>query len=255
MVDQASEGRATLKAWLFDLDGVVTDTAAIHSRSWKRLFDEFLERRAGGGAFEPLKLPDDYLAHIDGKPRYEGVRDFLASRGIVLPMGTPDDPPGDDTVCALGNAKNDYFNEVLARDAVPVFERCLALIEQLRAGGRTTACVSSSKNCRPVLRAAGLEDRFDAVVDGTDLEARGLRGKPEPDSYLAAAEAVGADAATAVVLEDALSGVEAGKRGGFGLVVGIDRGAGAEALRAAGAHRVVADAGDLVDDPVVTGVG
>lgn len=243
----------TIKAWLFDLDGVVTDTASIHGRAWKRLFDGYLERRAGGGDFEPLKLPEDYLAHIDGKPRYEGVRDFLASRGIELPWGSPDDAPGDETVCALGNTKNDWFNQVLAKEGVPVFEQCVALIDRLRVQGHKTACVSSSKNCRPVLKSAGLFDRFDAVVDGTDLEHEGLRGKPEPDTYVRAAERLGSTPAEAAVFEDALSGVEAGRRGRFGLVVGVDRGAGAEALKAHGADRVVADAGDLLDDPAVTG--
>ena len=255
MPDDTGGTPETITAWLFDLDGVVTDTASIHGRAWKRLFDGYLERRAGGGAFEPLRLPEDYLAHIDGKPRYEGVRDFLASRGIELPLGTPDDAPGDDTVCALGNAKNDWFNEVLAKEGVPVFDKCVALIDRLRARGLKTACVSSSKNCRPVLATAGLADRFDTVVDGTDLEREGLRGKPEPDTYVRAAERLGATPAEAAVFEDALSGVEAGRRGGFGLVVGVDRGAGAAALEAQGADRVVADAGDLLDDPAVAGNG
>jgi len=253
-VSEATGGTpTTITAWLFDLDGVVTDTASIHGRAWKRLFDGFLKRRAGDGDFEPLKLPEDYLAHIDGKPRYEGVRDFLASRGIELPWGSVDDAPGEETVCALGNAKNDWFNEVLAKEGVPVFDRCVALIDRLRAHGHQTACVSSSKNCRPVLKTAGLFEHFDAIVDGTDLEREGMRGKPEPDTYVRAAERLGATPAEAAVFEDALSGVEAGRRGKFGLVVGVDRGAGAEALRAGGADRVVADAGDLIDDPLVTG--
>ena len=255
MPDDTGGTPETITAWLFDLDGVVTDTASIHGRAWKRLFDGYLERRAGGGAFEPLRLPEDYLAHIDGKPRYEGVRDFLAARGITLPWGDPDDAPGDDTVCALGNTKNDWFNEVLAKEGVPVFDKCVALIDRLRARGLKTACVSSSKNCRPVLATAGLADRFDTVVDGTDLEREGLRGKPEPDTYVRAAERLGATPAEAAVFEDALSGVEAGRRGGFGLVVGVDRGAGAAALEAQGADRVVADAGDLLDDPAVAGNG
>ena len=255
MPDDTGGTPETITAWLFDLDGVVTDTASIHGRAWKRLFDGYLERRAGGGAFEPLRLPEDYLAHIDGKPRYEGVRDFLAARGITLPWGDPDDAPGDDTVCALGNTKNDWFNEVLAKEGVPVFDKCVALIDRLRARGLKTACVSSSKNCRPVLATAGLADRFDTVVDGTDLEREGLRGKPEPDTYVRAAERLGATPGEAAVFEDALSGVEAGRRGGFGLVVGVDRGAGAAALEAQGADRVVADAGDLLDDPAVAGNG
>ena len=242
-----------LEAWLFDLDGVVTDTAAIHGRAWKKLFDQFLEQRAAGGAWEPLALPEDYLAHIDGKPRYEGVRDFLKARGIELPWGSPDDAPGFDTICAVGNVKNEYFNTVLDREGVPVFDGCVRLLDQLRGLGRKIACVSSSKNCRPVLERAKLRHLFDAVVDGTDLEARGLRGKPQPDPYLAAAEEVGSTAATSVVLEDALSGVEAGRRGAFGLVVGVDRGLGEAALLQAGADRVVKDAGDLVDDAAVTG--
>lgn len=255
MEHAASDVDAKPKAWLFDLDGVVTDTAAIHSSAWKALFDRFLEHRAAGGPFEPLQLPDDYLAHIDGKPRYDGVRDFLASRGIELPWGTPDDASGFETVCSVGNMKNELFNEVLDREGVPVFDGAVRLLERLRAQGVRTACVSSSRNCRPVLARAGLAHLFETVVDGLDLEARSLRGKPFPDAFLAAAEALETPASAAVVIEDALSGVESGKRGGFALVVGIDRGAGKEALEAAGADRVVKDAGDMLADPVVAGAG
>lgn len=245
--------REPILAWLFDLDGVVTDTATIHGRAWKALFDRFLEHRAGGGAFEPLRLPEDYVEHIDGKPRYEGVRDFLASRGITLPWGTPEDAPGFTTVCAVGNIKNDLFNEILDQDGVPVFAGAVALLRRLRGRGLKTACVSSSRNCRPVLQRAGLAELFDTVFDGNDLAEQGLRGKPEADAFLAAAATLGVPAARAVVVEDALSGVEAGRNGRFGLVVGIDRGAGHDALTAAGADRVVGDAGELVDDPIVKG--
>ncbi len=244
---------AAIEAWLFDLDGVVTDTASIHGRAWKALFDRFLEHHAGGGPFEPLKLPDDYLAHIDGKPRYEGVKDFLASRGISLQHGTPEDAPGFETNCSVGNMKNDLFNEILDRDGVPIFEGAVALLDRIRARGVRTACVSSSRNCRPVLARAGLSDRFDAVVDGLDLEARNLPGKPQPDAFLAAAKDLDVAPAKAAVVEDALSGVEAGRSGGFALVVGIDRGAGAAALAEAGADRVVADAGELLADPAFVG--
>ncbi len=246
-----SSDQPALQAWLFDLDGVVTDTAAIHGVAWKALFDRFLEHRAGGGEYVPLKLPDDYLEHIDGKPRYEGVRDFLASRGVTLPWGTSDDGPGFETFCSVGNMKNDLFNEILDRDGVPVFEGAVRLLDHLKAAGIKTACVSSSRNCRPVLKRSSLDDRFDTVIDGIDLETRNIRGKPEPEAFLTAAKELGVAAENAVVLEDALAGVEAGKRGDFGLVVGIDRGAGRQALLDGGADVVVEDAGELLDQPAV----
>lgn len=235
-----------IKAFLFDLDGVVTHTAAIHARAWKRLFDEFLagfegdpERRA------PFRLPEDYLAYVDGKPRYEGVRSFLQSRGIDLPWGDPQDSPDDRTICGLGNRKNRYFNEVMAEQGVEVFPTTIDLIRALRTKGIKTACVSSSKNCRPVLERAGITDLFDVIFDGRDLEREGLAGKPRPDAFLRAAERLGVAPAESAVVEDAVSGVAAGKAGAFRLVIGVDRGAGREALQSAGADVVVADLSDL----------
>jgi len=231
-----------LKAWLFDLDGVVTRTARVHARAWKRLFDEFLAGRQGDPEqLDPFRLPEDYIAHVDGKPRYEGVQSFLLARGIDLPWGDPGDSPDAPTVCGLGNRKNQYFNEVMDEDGVEVFDGTVALIEALRARGIKTACVSSSKNCVPVLERAGLLALFDAIFDGRDLEREQLPGKPRPDAFLRGAKLLGVAPAEAVVVEDAVSGVEAGRAGNFELVIGVDRGAGRDALLAAGADVVVGD--------------
>ena len=234
-----------LRAVLFDLDGVITDTAGLHALAWKRLFDGFLRDRAGGGTFEPFRVPDDYLASVDGKPRYDGVRSFLAARGIALPDGDPSDPDDRQTVCGLGNRKDALFNAALSEQGVTVFEPSIRFIRALRERGVATACVSSSKNCRPVLRRAGLLDMFDALVDGFDIE-HGLAGKPAPDSYLHAAALLGVPPPAAAVVEDALSGVAAGRAGGFGLVIGIDRGAGRAALLEFGADIVVGDLDELL---------
>lgn len=235
-----------IKAFLLDLDGVVTHTAAIHARAWKRLFDEFLSGLEGDPErLGPFRLPEDYLAYVDGKPRYEGVRSFLQSRGIDLPWGDARDAPDDRTICGLGNRKNRYFNEVMAEQGVEVFPTTVALIRALRARGIKTACVSSSKNCRPVLERAGITALFDVIFDGRDLEREGLAGKPRPDAFLRAAERLGVAPAESAVVEDAVSGVEAGRAGAFRLVIGVDRGAGRETLLAAGADVVVADLAEL----------
>lgn len=230
-----------LEAFLFDLDGVVTKTADIHAHAWKQLFDGFLEGRAGGGPFAPFRLPEDYTAYVDGKPRYDGVRSFLESRTIDLPWGNPQDPPDAQTVCGLGNRKDQLFAKVLHEHGVQVFDGTVALIRALRAKNRKIACVSSSKNCRPVLEQAGLIELFDAIVDGNDLEHLHLAGKPAPDTYLRGAALLAASPDRAAVIEDAISGVAAGKAGRFKLVIGIDRGAGRAALLAAGADVVVGD--------------
>lgn len=231
-----------LKAWLFDLDGVVTRTAKVHARAWKRLFDEFLAGRQGDPEqLGPFRLPQDYIAYVDGKPRYEGVQSFLLARGIDLPWGDPGDSPDAPTVCGLGNRKNQYFNEVMDEDGVEIFDGTVALIEALRAKGVKTACVSSSKNCVPVLRRAGLVELFDAIFDGRDLEREQLPGKPRPDAFLRGAALLGVVPAEAIVVEDAVSGVEAGRAGNFALVIGVDRGSGRDALLAAGADVVVDD--------------
>jgi beta-phosphoglucomutase family hydrolase len=235
-----------LRAFLFDLDGVVTDTAAVHAHAWKRLFDVFLTERAGGGEFAPFRLPDDYFRYVDGKPRYDGVRDFLASRGLTLPEGAADDPPDRPTVHGLGNRKDRLFNAVLDEEGVRVFESSVALIRQLRRRGTATACVTSSRNGRGVLARTGLLADFDTIVDGTDIAREGLRGKPAPDSFLVAAARLGVPAGQGAVVEDAVSGIAAGKAGLFGLVIGVDRGVGSEALRTAGADLVVQDLAELL---------
>jgi beta-phosphoglucomutase family hydrolase len=235
------------EAVLFDLDGVVTRTAQLHASAWAELFDELLRRRAAQGR-EPFRAFDpaaDYLAHVDGKPRYEGVRSFLAARGIALAEGDPADPPGTPTVHGLGARKDALFMDRLRRDGVEVFTTTVALIRALRARGVKTAVVTSSRNGRELLRAAGLEALFDARVDGLDAAALALAGKPAPDTFLKAAELLGVSPGRALVIEDAIAGVQAGRRGGFGLVVGVDRGGNREALAAHGADLVVADLGEL----------
>jgi trehalose 6-phosphate phosphatase len=235
-----------IKAVLFDLDGVVTRTAAIHARAWQRLFDESLAGLDGDPErLRPFRLPDDYLAYVDGKPRYEGIRSFLRSRGIDLPWGDPQDPPDARTICGLGNRKNRYFREALAEQGVEVFPTTIVLIRALRAHGIKTACVSSSKNCRPVLERAGIIDLFDVIFDGRDLEAEHLAGKPCPDAFLRTAERLTVAPDEAAVVEDAVSGIEAGRAGAFRLMIGLDRGGGREALQGAGADVVVTDLAEL----------
>lgn len=221
---------------LFDLDGVITPTAEIHEDAWAELF----------AAYD--FTADDYLQFVDGKPRYDGVRSFLASRDVTLPDGDPSDAPGDDTVCAMGNKKNELFNVVLDRDGIapyPGSADTLRLLEERRV---PSAIVSSSKNAVPVLKAAGLAERFEHVVDGIVATDQGLAGKPAPDGYLLGAELLGVDPTRTVVVEDATSGVAAGAAGGFAVVIGVDRGAGAAALLEHGATFVVTDLSDLLGD-------
>jgi trehalose-phosphatase len=225
---------AKYDAVICDLDGVLTDTARLHFRAWKRLFDEVLAARGQAPFTE-----DDYLSEVDGKPRMGGIRSLLAARGIDLPEGGPSDPDDADTVAALAARKNRYFRELLDRDGVPAFPAAIACVRSWRAAGMATAVVSSSKNCATVVRAAGIEDLFDVRVDGAVAAAEGIEGKPAPDMFLAAARRLGVDPARAVVVEDAVAGIEAGRRGDFGLLVGIDRRHGGERLRAAGADLVV----------------
>jgi len=228
---------AEYAAVLFDLDGVVTPTAEVHMLAWSEMFNAYLEEQPGQAAYTDA----DYFAHVDGKPRYDGVRDFLASRGIPAP---------EDLVVELGDRKNDAFNEVLERDGVTAYPGSVALLDHLRALGKPLAVVSSSANAPSVLEAAGLADRFDTVVSGAVAKERGLPGKPSPDTFEYAAEVLGATPATSVVLEDAVSGVRAGRAGDFGLVVGVDRGAGVETLTDAGADLVVGDLQELVPQEV-----
>lgn len=235
-----------VRAVLLDLDGVITDTASVHGKAWKRLFDAYLEGYDGTPEQRaPFRMPEDYATYVDGRPRYEGVQTFLASRNIELPWGSSSDPADAETICGLGNNKNGHFNRVLDEQGVEVFEGCVRLLRELKARGIKLACVSSSKNCRRVLERASLLELFDTIFDGTDLEREGVRGKPEPDTFLRAAERLGVPAANAVVVEDATAGVAAGRAGNFGLVIGIDRGAGVAALKAHGADVVVADFGDM----------
>ncbi|HEX3268392.1 MAG TPA: beta-phosphoglucomutase family hydrolase [Gaiellaceae bacterium] len=237
----------TMQAVIFDLDGVVTRTAEVHAEAWKQLFDEYLAARARrlGEPFRPFDRSSDYRRFVDGKPRYEGVASFLGSRGIELPFGSSEDPEERETVCGLGNRKNRYFQEALARRGVDPYPSTLELIAALRRRGVRTAIVSSSRNCAAVLEAAGIRELFDAKVDGVDAAELGLPGKPDPAVFIDAARRLGVDPAHAAVVEDAIAGVEAGRRGGFGLVVGVDREAQFEALVAAGADVVVGDLGEL----------
>ncbi len=234
-------------AVLFDLDGVVTPTAEVHMRAWAEMFNAFLTGYDGPGDRAPY-TDADYFAHVDGKPRYDGVRDFLASRAIELPEGTDDDTGSELTVKGLGNRKNDAFNVVLDRDGVTAYPGSVRLLDHLRDLGLPLAVVSSSANAPAVLATAGLSDRFQTVVDGKVAGALGLAGKPAPDTFLHAAEVLGATAATSVVLEDAVSGVRAGRAGSFGLVIGVDRGAGEQTLTEAGADIVVSDLAATLPD-------
>ena len=229
-------------AVLFDLDGVLTPTAEIHMRAWAALFDEVL---AAHGAPDPY-TDDDYFRYVDGRPRYDGVQAVLASRGIDLPWGDPGDPPGTDTVCGLGNRKNAVFSATLEREGIAPYPGSLALVDRLGARGVPAAVVSSSKNATQVLAAAHLLDRFPVIVDGVVAAEEHLPGKPAPDLFLAAAERLGVAPERAVVVEDAVSGVAAGAAGPFGLVVGVDRGVGAQALTEAGADLVVHDLAELL---------
>ncbi len=232
---------------LFDLDGVVTMSARVHAAAWKKLFDEYLRRRDGDG-FEPFDAGEDYREYVDGKPRYDGVRSFLAARGIELPEGSPDDEPDAETVCGLGNRKNRYFLEALSENGVDAYPSTVRLLHDLRAAGFRTAVVSSSANCREVVEQAGLSDLFDARVDGVVSRQMHLEGKPAPDIFVEAAHEIEVIPQRAVVVEDALSGVEAGHRGHFGCVVGVDReGAGPE-LGQHGADVVVHDLRELAVD-------
>ena len=235
-------------AVLLDLDGVITDTANMHAACWKQMFDEYLQNRAAetGEQFCPFELATDYRFYVDGKPRFDGVRDFLTSRGIRLPEGSPDDPSQAETVCGLGNRKNELVNEVIEEVGVKPYEGTVKLIHQFRDQGFKIAVVTSSQNCEAVLKAAKLDAFFDVRVDGNTIHAQHLAGKPAPDTFLAAAHALGVDPTRAVVVEDAISGVEAGCNGNFGLVIGVARRGNAEELRHHGAHLVVNDLGELV---------
>jgi len=238
-----------ITACLFDLDGVLTRTAKVHARAWKEMFDDFLRGWAErtDRPFEPFDERVDYARYVDGKPRLDGVRSFLASRAIELPPGSPDDPPEAETVHALGTRKNDLVLELIHRQGVEAYEGSVRFVEAARDHGLRRAVVSSSTNCRDVLVAAGIEHLFEARIDGIVAEREGLAGKPAPDTFHAAARVLGAEPAEAAVFEDALAGVEAGRAGGFGWVVGVDRNAQAEALAGHGADVVVQDLAELLE--------
>ncbi len=232
---------------LFDLDGVMTKTAGIHSACWKKTFDQFLSARVREGEkpFAPFNEAEDYLAHVDGKPRYEGVRSFLCSRGIELPQGTEDSPAGEHSVFGLGKRKNDLFRQTLEKKGPEIYETSAELVHSLKKAGTGLAVVSSSRNCRAVMKSAGIDDLFEVVIDGVSASEMELSGKPEPDTFLAAAEALGSPPERSVVIEDSAAGVDAGKRGGFGLVIGVARNNNSQELLQSGAHTVVSDLSEL----------
>jgi beta-phosphoglucomutase family hydrolase len=240
--------RERYDAVLLDLDGVITDTASLHAASWKQMFDDYLRRRAAQRheAFHPFDIDADYRLYVDGRPRFDGVRSFLASRGVSLPEGSPDDPPQAETVWGLGNRKDALVHKVIEETGVKPYDGSISFLRWLRRHGFRTAVVTSSQNCTAVLSAAGLEGSFDAQVDGNLIREQQLPGKPAPDAYLAAAKLLRVEPGRAVVIEDALSGVEAGANGHFGLVIGVARKGNAEELRNHGAHIVVNDLRGLV---------
>jgi beta-phosphoglucomutase family hydrolase len=235
-------------ACLFDLDGVLTQTAKVHAAAWKQMFDDYLRERAErtGRPFMPFDEVADYDEYVDGKPRYDGVRSFLASRGIELPEGSPSDPPGTETVRGLGDRKNELVLKLIHDQGVQPYEGSVRYVRAVRDAGLARGVVSSSANCRDVLEAAGIADLFDQVVDGVVAEREHLKGKPAPDTYLAGARALGVEPRRAAVFEDALAGVTAGRSGGFGFVVAVDRTGQAGALREHGADVVVADLAELL---------
>jgi beta-phosphoglucomutase family hydrolase len=240
-----------IAACLFDLDGILTNTARVHAAAWKQMFDDFLHARAERlhEPFEPFVVPDDYDRSVDGKLRTDGVRSFLVSRDIELPDGAPDDPPDAQTVYGLGNRKNELVLDLLRRHGVERYEGSVRFVSAVRDRGLRCAVVSSSKNCAEVLEVAGISNLFEARIDGIVAEQQHLAGKPAPDTFLAGARALDVDARRAAVFEDALAGVRAGRAGGFGWVVGVDRTGQAAALRDAGADIVVRDLSELLEAP------
>ncbi len=237
------------RACLFDLDGVLTKTAVVHNAAWKEMFDAYLRERSRrtGEPFVPFDPGRDYDEYVDGKPRADGTRSFLASRGIELPEGSDDDPPGAETIHGLGTRKNEIVLRRIREDGVEAYESSVRYVRAARDAGLRRAVVSSSANCRDVLVAAGIEDLFEARIDGVVAGREHLRGKPAPDTFLAAARALGLGPQEAAVFEDALAGVEAGRAGRFRFVVGVDRTGQADALKKHGADVVVADLAELLD--------
>jgi trehalose-phosphatase len=239
--------RTLFDAVIFDLDGVVTRTARVHAAAWKQLFDNYREERLRRGQpdYEPFDIDHDYRLFVDGKPRYDGIQSFLEARGIEIPYGQPDDPPELETVCGLGNRKNLLFRQHLEREGVQVYDSTVRLIRELREDGFRVAIISASENCSAVLQAGGVQELFHAQVDGVMATELGLRGKPAPDVFFEAAQRLGVSPARSVVVEDALAGVEAGRRGGFALVIGVDRAGKPERLKEHGAQVVVSDLAEV----------
>ena len=237
-----------IRGCLFDLDGVLTQTAKVHDAAWKEMFDDYLRERSRktGEPFVPFDPVADYDTYVDGKPRADGTRSFLESRGIHLPEGSDDDPPTAETVHGLGNRKNEIVLRKIRKDGVEAYPGSVAYLRAVKEAGLPRAVVSSSANCKDVLVAAGIEDMFDARIDGVVAEQQHLRGKPAPDTYLAGAKALGLEPAAASVFEDALAGVAAGRAGKFGFVVGVDRVGQAEQLKKDGADVVVKDLSELL---------
>ena len=240
-----------ITACLFDLDGVLTQTAKVHDAAWKQTFDEYLRARSQktGEEFKEFDAVKDYDEYVDGLPRYDGVRNFLKSRGIELPQGDPDDPPDKETICGIGNRKNVLVLKLIKENGVEPYEGSVRYVKAVREAGLRRAVVSSSANCKDVLVAAGIDDLFEAVVDGNTVDEQHLKGKPAPDTFLAGAKALGVQPAQAAVFEDALAGVQAGHAGNFGFVVGVDRVGQADALKEHGADVVVKDLAELLDKP------
>jgi beta-phosphoglucomutase family hydrolase len=240
-----------ITACLFDLDGVLTQTARVHAAAWKQMFDEYLRGHAErtGDEFVPFDAVRDYDEYVDGEPRYDGVRSLLASRGIRLPEGDRDDPPGAETIYGLGNRKNEIVLALIREQGVQPYDGSVRYAKAVREAGLRRAVVSSSENCRDVLLAAGITDLFEEVIDGVIAAREHLSGKPAPDTYLAGARALAVQPAQAAVFEDALAGVQAGRAGYFGYVVGVDRVGQAQALRTHGADVVVGDLAELLETP------
>ena len=230
-------------AAIFDLDGVITQTASVHAKAWKEMFDTYL--RSLDEAYEPLEIKTDYRQYIDGKPRYDGVESFLNSRDITLPYGDPDDPPERETICGLGNRKNELFLEIVRRDGVKVFEDTVSFLHKVREAGLKTGVISSSKNCREILQTAELLYLFDTRIDGKVAARRDIEGKPAPDVFLEAAEELGVTPARTMVFEDAVAGVKAGERGDFGLVIGVAREGGDQRLLKSGADMTIQSLDEL----------
>lgn len=233
----------SFEAAIFDMDGVITQTAAVHSTAWKRMFDEYLRARAAKLAepFREFTHAGDYRAYVDGRPRYQGVTAFLQSRGITLPPGSPADLPGAETICGLGNRKNALFNEIIEREGVGLYDSTIALIRDMLGRGIKVGLATSSRNSAVILHRTGTAHLFATVVDGIVSEKLGLKGKPEPDIFTTAAHNLGVPCAAAIVIEDAVAGVQAGAKGGFALVIGVAREHNAPELRAHGADLVVTD--------------